>query len=163
MKYIPLLPIFMLLSVIYSTKGMQEELHFPGQLNEIEKLIVWLKMQKISKKTTLDMLQPITDRGYTKDESKTFPTLTKIRKNSSDTLSLFIIQAIKEQEEEYGYVPEQISEKKDGVWHITIPTNYLGNYTRYWHKKDSKGEYIELYSSFIYKPALLEVIHNYAT
>lgn len=159
MKHIILLPSFTLLFLTYPIIGMQKEVHFPGQLNEIEKLIVWFKIKKISKEMVLNMIADSTD---TKNESKCLPTLTKIRKNRTDDFATFIINAIQEQEKEYGYVPEQISKKKNGVWHITIPTNYIGNYTRYWHKNDFKGEYIELYSIFTYRPALMEVINNYA-
>ncbi len=142
-----------------SSQGMQKEVHFPGQLNEIEQLIVWRKIRKVGKPMILHMIQP-TDTSNLIDESKSLPTLTKIRKNSTDSCDLFIINAIKKQEKKYGYVPEQISKKIDGVWHITIPTNYIGNYTRYWHKHDAKGKYIELYSAFTDQAALREVIDN---
>lgn len=145
---IPLLSFIVLFST-YITKGMEKEIHFPGQLNEIEKLIVWRKIKKIGKPMVLSMT-----------ESTNLPTATHIRKNSTDRCDIFIINTIKEQEKEHGYVPEQINKKHDGVWHITIPTNYIGNYTRYWHKQDTEGEYIELYSNFTDKQALLEVIHN---
>ena len=149
MKYIKPLSLVTLLS-LHSTKGMHKEIFFPAQLSEIEKLIVWNKIKKLSKEMVLDMV-----------ETTDLPTLTKIRKNKTDYLSLSIISTIEQQEKEHRYAPEQISVKKDGVWHITLPNNYFGNYTRYWHKKDSRGEYIELYSLFTYKPALMEVIHAY--
>jgi hypothetical protein len=156
---IPLLSFIVLFSTCI-TKGMEKEVHFPGQLNEIEKLIVWRKIKKIGKPMVLSMIQPTTDNPDKKDESKNLPTVTHIRKNSTDRCDIFIINTINEQEKDYGYVPKQISKKKNGVWHITIPTNYIGNYTRYWHKEDAEGEYIELYSNFTDQQALLEVIHN---
>jgi hypothetical protein len=149
-----------MLFLMFPSTGMQKEIHFPGQLNEIEQLIVWRKIKKVGKPMILQMIQPTTDNSDATDESKSLPTLTKIRKNSTDNCDIFIINAITEQEKEYGYVPKQINEKIDGVWHITIPTNYIGNYTRYWHKEDAKGKYIELYSTFTDHEALLEVIHN---
>ena len=159
MKHIVSCTLFMILFLMYSTKGMQKEIHFSGQLNEIEQLIVWRKIKKVGNPMILHMIQP-TDTSNLIDESKSLPTLTKIRKNSTDSCDLFIMNAIKEQEKEYGYVPEQISKKINGIWHITIPTNYIGNYTRYWHKQDAKGEYIELYSTFTDQAALREVIDN---
>jgi hypothetical protein len=151
--------LFFILLCSYTNEGMHKEIFFPGPLSEIEKLIVWNKIKKLGKETILDMIH--IDNPNIHDEFTNLPTLTKIRKNKTDYLSLSIISTIEQQEKEHTYAPEQISVKKDGVWHITLPNNYFGNYTRYWHKKDSRGEYIELYSLFTYKPALMEVIHAY--
>jgi hypothetical protein len=160
-KFIKLLTLVILLFPIYLANGMQKEIVLPYPLSDIERLIVRNKIDKIGKDTILDMIHTPRNSSDTHNEFTQLPTVTKIRKNKTDCLSLSIIDAIQEQEKKHKYIPEQISEKKDGVWHITIPTNYFGNYTRYWHKKDSKGEYIELHSSFTYKPALMEVIDEY--
>jgi hypothetical protein len=160
-KPIILLPLMTLLFSTCSTKGMLKDTCFAGSLSEIEKLIVWKKIKKIGKETVLDMIHTPKNNSDTHHEFTDLPTVTKIRKNKTDSFSLSIINAIEQQEKEYGYIPQQISEKKRGKWHITLPTNYLGNYTRYWHKTDSRGEYIELYSSFSCKPALLEAIYEY--
>lgn len=154
MKCLLLFTCFILL--FYSLQGM-----FPDQLNEIEKLIVLHKVKKLSKPTCLNMIEQKKDHQDITYEAQCFPTNTKIYKSQTDNFALLIINSIKAQESEYGYVPKQISEKKDGVWHITIPNNYLGNYTQYWHKKDHKGEYIELHSTFTHKPSLLEVVISY--
>ena len=161
MKYITLFSFLIVLSLPYSTKGMLKDVFFPDPLTQLEKLILFYKIQKIGKNVVLEMIEVTNDNSNRTDESKGLPTRTKIRKNRDDHFAISIINAIKAQEKKYGYIPAQISEKKDGVWHITIPTNYLGNYTRYWHKEDNKGAYIELYSAFMYKPALLEAISNY--
>jgi len=161
LKPIILLSLITLLFSTCSTKGMLKDTCFAGSLSEIEKLIVWNKIKKIGKKTVLDMIHTPRHNSDAHDEFTNLPTSTKIRKNKTDDFSLIIINAIEHQEKEYGYTSELIAEKKRGTWHITLPTNYLGNYTRYWHKKDFKGEYIELYSSFTCKPALMEAIYEY--
>jgi hypothetical protein len=139
---------------------MLREIFFPGPLSEIEKLIVYRKIKKIGKEMILQMIESA-NNSDTHNSLRYLPTLTKVRKNKTDDFATFIISTIEEQEKELKYIPHQVSEVKDDVWHITLPTNYLGNYTRYWHKTDTKGEYLELYSLFIDKPALMEVICNY--
>jgi hypothetical protein len=147
---------FIVFSSIYSIQGM-----FSDPLTEIEKHIVMHKVQRLGKATCLNMIQQKKDYQDISCEAQCFPTITKIYKNQIDDFALLIINSIKEQESIHGYVPKQISEKKDGgACHIIIPNNYFGNYTHYWHKQDDKGEYIELHSIFTYKPSLLEVVNN---
>ncbi len=150
MKYIRVYTSFMLF-LLSSSTGMQN-IHFKEQLSEIEKLIVLHKMKHASHKIDFNAAH-IFDA----------PIITKIEKDRTDDFATLIMETIKEQEKELGYVPEQISEKIDGVWHLTIPTNYIGKYTRYYHTKDFAGEYIELHSTFIYQPAVLEVLNNYSS
>jgi hypothetical protein len=158
MKHIILLPIFMVLFFVYSTKGMQKEIHFKDQLTEIEKSIVLFKMKHASHKLDFH-----TTNNDTKEKLTSISIVTIVKKDRTDDFATSIIEAITEQEKKVGYVPEQISEKKDGVWHITLPNNYIGNYTRYYHTKDDAGEYIELHSTFTYQPAVIEVLNDYAS
>lgn len=150
MKHMILLLSFIMLFFTYTAKGMQKEMHFKAPLSEIEKTIVLLKIKHASHKIDFNTIE-------------NFSIKTIIKKDRTDHFAASIIDAITEQEKEIGYIPEQISEKKDGIWHTTIPNNYIGNYTRYWHTKDDTGEYIELHSTFTYQPALVEVLNNYSS
>ncbi|HEX4069077.1 MAG TPA: hypothetical protein VHX42_03190 [Candidatus Babeliales bacterium] len=161
MNFIKLLPPVTLLFAAHSNNNMYKDIFFPTQLNEIEKMIVYHKIQKIGKEMVLKMMKETINNPYTQDASTHLPTQLKVRKNKTDYFASFIIDTIEEQEKEFGYVPQQTSKKIKGIWHVSLPTNYLGNYTRYWHKKDFKGEYIELHALFTDTPALLEVIYNY--
>lgn len=143
---------------------------FKAQLTEMEKLIFLDKVNELGREAILNIIEkPTKSKKTIKNNKPTknneeIPCLiitTKIRKDQTDELATLIINSIQKQETVYGYVPEQKFEKKDGGGHLTLPTNYLGNYTRYWHKEDTKGEYIELHSTFTYKPSLMEVLNNY--
>ena len=158
--------LFIFLLSSYPAQGMW----FKAQLSEMEKLIFLHKVNELGREAILNIIEkPTKSKKNTKNNediknNEEIPCLiitTKIRKDQTDELATFIMNLIQQQETKYGYVPEQKSEKQDDVWHITMPTNYLGNYTCYWHKVDNKGEYIELHSTFTYKPSLMEILNNY--
>jgi hypothetical protein len=138
---------------------------FPDPLSDIEHHLFAHRIQQLGKDTVTAMIEKVSKRKRsTHNATKSTPYFvidTKIRFNQEDTLSKLIINSITQQELISPYRSRTLVKKRKNEWHITLANNYIGNYSQYWYKKDSAGEYIEIQSSFTYKPALLDVLNLY--
>jgi hypothetical protein len=75
-----------------------------------------------------------------------------------DPLTKSIVETITAQEQLNGYKPNNIKKHKDSLAYTYDANNYLGNYTRYWHRIDDQGPYIKCISTFTNLAALHQAL-----
>lgn len=155
---------FSILSITpHITKGM---IH-PRQFNEIEKQIFLKEVNRIGKEAALQQIQNTKDPERIDDGLRCairfypcFIITSQFRPSSHDSLTTLVMQTIADQEKKNGYIPEHIKKSNHLGISITMPNNFLGKYSRYYHKKDQNGTYIELKSTFDDKQSLLNILEN---
>lgn len=84
----------------------------------------------------------------------------KLYNDDSDKNPLFknIYEKVMLKDEAFGYIPHAIKKNGKTLPLNGKPTNYLGNYTRYWHKEGKHGPYISVKSKFKNIPLLQEAL-----
>jgi hypothetical protein len=137
-------------------------------LGPIEKQIFFKEVERIGKKAALRQIKETKDSKLdTRDDRchltlfPCFTLITHVNPQEKDAFSQLVVKTIKEKEEKKGYIPEHIEKITPNGVQVTMPNNFIENYTRYWHKKNHQNiPYIELLSSFTDKKVLLDVLRN---
>ncbi len=120
------------------------------ELNELEQAILQYEVDRVGRQTILNQIAtakpkvPIQDEGRFGFEYECCYTIKlKIDRDTNHLLFKRIIDEINKKE---NYIPDTI--KKENC--VTMPNNFLGNYTEYWHKE----KYIKVVCSFFEKEVL---------
>ncbi len=93
-----------------------------------------------------------------KDKESFDVTLNFYIANTDDDLTNLIIETVTARELLYGYRPNSLKKHKDNLAFTSKANNYLGAYTRYWHRIDENGPHIRCTSTFTNIEILKELI-----
>lgn len=88
------------------------------------------------------------DNAQQNKESVTIILKFHRTKIDEDELTKQVYDIINFKDQAFGYIPHTIKKQGKTLPLHQRPTNYLGNYTRYWHKEDVQGPYIKCKSLF---------------
>lgn len=138
-------------------------------LSEIEEEIFKQEVNRVGVKAITDQLSTAKPRESISDEDffgyVDYTCLTvKLQfytTQITDPLHQLIMDRIAKIEEKNGYIPEQLTtQDKDVGMIITMQTNFLGQYTSYYHKTDENGPYIECICNFTQKQVLEKILRE---